>query len=98
MSTSFCQQIRILAAGSAIRGSKTPWAVRMVKLDFVLTVRSGQVEFVFKCDGDNGHSGSRGTDISKFGILLKYDRDLHAELMKTKSVASALGDLVCYIR
>jgi hypothetical protein len=77
-----------IPVSGGIAGSKTPWAGRMVKPD--MAFHYGSLIVVIEADDDDGHSVSRGNNISKFGTPWKYDRDLQAERAKMQTAAQAL--------
>ena len=79
-----------IPVSGGIAGSKTPWAGRMVKPD--MAFHYGPLIVVIEADDDDGHSKSRGNNISKFGTPWKYDRDLQAERAKMQTAAQALWD------
>lgn len=94
--------MELLSNGQGIPGSKTPWAGKMVKPDFVFHY-SDSLIVVVEADEDDGHSStSRGNNISRFGLPWEYDRDLNAELAKMQTGAKALyeshGKNVLYVR
>jgi hypothetical protein len=81
--------------------SATPWAGRPVKPDIVFHF-SGTLIVVVEADDDDGHSVSRGGDISKWGAPWQYSRDLNAEMAKMQVGAQALHNAyhksILYIR
>ena len=55
-----------IPVSGGILASKTPWAGRMVKPD--MAFHFGSLIVVIEADDDDGHSVSRGNNISKWGI------------------------------
>ncbi|KAJ3012668.1 UNVERIFIED_CONTAM: hypothetical protein HDU68_001077 [Siphonaria sp. JEL0065] len=91
--------LETVSSSSTVPNSATPWSGRAVKPDFVFEVPGfSGVNGVLEADDDDGHSVSRGNNITRYGGEWNYDRDLNAELAKMKSVAFALGGKVFYIR
>ena len=80
----------LISKGSGILGSATPWAGKMVKPDFVFHFSESLI-VVLEADDDDGHSNSKGNNISRYGTPWGYDRDLIAEIAKMKSCAKALN-------
>ncbi|KAJ3130671.1 hypothetical protein HK100_007731 [Physocladia obscura] len=91
--------LETVSCGSTVPNSATPWSGRSVKPDLVFKVPGfSGVTGALEADDDDGHSVSRGNNITRYGGEWKYDRDLNAELAKMRSVAFALGGKVFYIR
>ena len=65
-----------ISEGRGIPGTKSPWtpaaSTRPLKPDFVFRYHS--ILVVLECDEDDGHSGSRGNRIEKYGEPWEYDR------------------------
>jgi hypothetical protein len=80
----------LISKGQGIPGSSTPWSGYMVKPDFVFLYDS--IIVVLEADEDDGHSGSKGNSISKWGTPWKYNRDLIAELSKMQTAAKSLNN------
>jgi hypothetical protein len=98
---SLLPSLALISNGQCIPGSATPWAGRPVKPDIIFHY-SDSLVVVVEADEDDGHSGSRGNNISRFGLPWEYDRDLIAEMAKMQTGAKALhetyGKSILYIR
>ena len=70
--------IELISRGTGVRGSVNPWSGAMSKPDIIFHFESLIV--VVEADDDDGHSVSRGSDISKWGSPWEYSRDLNAEI------------------
>jgi hypothetical protein len=93
--------IEVISLGKGIFGSSNSWSGNQTKPDMVFKY-SASLLVVVEADDDDGHNGSRGNDISRFGEPWKYDRDLNAELVKMQTTCKALesfhGQKVLFIR
>ena len=91
----------LITNGQGVPGSATPWAGRLVKPDMIFHFSESLIVLV-EADEDDGHSNSRGNNISRFGTPWEYDRDLIAEISKMKTCAQALNNSyqksILYIR
>ena len=98
---SLLESFDVISLGKGIAGSKTPWAGSMVKPDIVFHYSESLI-VVVEADEDDGHSGSRGSLISKWGHPWQYSRDLHAEMAKMQTGAYALnqtyGKSILFVR
>ncbi len=82
--------LNVLSRGRGVIGAVSPWSNRLLKPDAVFEVNE-DLAVVLEADDDDGHSRSRGNNITRFGGPWQYSRDLNAEMAKMKSVARALS-------